>query len=87
MSTSPSPTIHWNFDTTEARDAWAAVTLDHNAPGHVCYDCNNNVDDPSCSALANHSPSPTSDDDEAERTTSFRDVEEAEAHFPINNPA
>ena len=23
MSTSPSPTTHWNFDTEEARDAWA----------------------------------------------------------------
>ena len=23
MSTSPSPTAHWNFDTEEARDAWA----------------------------------------------------------------
>ena len=25
MSTSPSPTTHWNFDTEEARDAWACT--------------------------------------------------------------
>ena len=29
MSTSPSPTAHWNFDTEEARDAWART--DYNA--------------------------------------------------------
>ena len=29
MSTSPSPTAHWNFDTEEARDAWARA--DYNA--------------------------------------------------------
>ena len=28
MSTSPSPTIHWNFDTEEARDAWARADYD-----------------------------------------------------------
>jgi hypothetical protein len=87
MSTSPSPTVHWNFDTPEARDAWATVTINHDAPGHVFYDCNNNVDDPYCSALANRSPSPTTDNNEVERMTTFRDVEEAEAYFPLNNPA
>jgi hypothetical protein len=94
MSTSPSSTVHWNFDTPDTRNAWAiANAIDHTAPGHVCYDCNNNVDDPSCSALANCSPSPTSgsdtssDNDKVERTTSFRDVEEAKAHFPLHDPA
>ena len=28
MSTSPSPTTHWNFDTEEARDAWARADYD-----------------------------------------------------------
>ena len=28
MSTSPSPTAHWNFDTKEARDAWARADYD-----------------------------------------------------------
>ena len=28
MSASPSPTIHWNFDTKEARDAWARADYD-----------------------------------------------------------
>ena len=28
MSTSPSPTAHWNFDTEEARDAWARANYD-----------------------------------------------------------
>ena len=28
MSTSPSPTAHWNFDTEEARDAWAHADYD-----------------------------------------------------------
>ena len=29
MTTSPSPTVHWNFNTEEARDAWACA--DYNA--------------------------------------------------------
>ena len=28
MTTSPSPTAHWNFDTEEARDAWARADYD-----------------------------------------------------------
>jgi hypothetical protein len=61
MTTSPSPTAHWNFDTEESHNDWAiANTTDHTAPGHVCYDCNNNVNDPSCSTLVNHSSSPAS---------------------------
>ena len=28
MSTSPTPTAHWNFDTKEARDAWAHTDYD-----------------------------------------------------------
>jgi hypothetical protein len=41
MSTSPSSTVHWNFNTPDARNAWAtANTVDHTAPGHVCYNCN-----------------------------------------------
>ena len=28
MSTSPSPTAHWNFDTEEAQDAWARADYD-----------------------------------------------------------
>jgi hypothetical protein len=93
MTTSPSPTDHWNFDTEESRNDWAiANTVDHTAPGHVCYDCNNNVDNPSCSALVDHHSSPTSSDSDlyeeaVERTTTHRDVEEAEASFPIREPA
>jgi hypothetical protein len=93
MSTSPSPTVHWNFDTPNARNAWAvANAIDHTAAGHTCYNCNNNVDDPSCSVLADHrSPSASSNSDQykeaIERTTTHRDVEEAEANFPIRDPA
>jgi hypothetical protein len=49
MTTSPSSTVHWNFDTEENHNAWDITNVvDHTAPGHVCYNCNNNVDDPSC---------------------------------------
>jgi hypothetical protein len=93
MSTSPTSTTHWNFDTEESRNDWAiANAIDHTAPGHVCYDCNNNVDNPSCSALVDHCSSPASSDSDpykeaVERTTTHRDVEEAEAHFPTQDPA
>jgi hypothetical protein len=93
MSTSPSSTVHWNFDTPDARDAWAiANSVNHTAAGHACYDCNNNIDDPTCSVLTTlHSPSASSDSDlyeeAVERTTTHRDVEEAEANFPICDPA
>jgi hypothetical protein len=75
MSTSPSPTIHWNFDTPEARNAWAiANAVDHTAAGHTCYDCNNNINDPTCSVLTTHcSPLVSTDSDlyeeAVERTT------------------
>jgi hypothetical protein len=88
MTTSPS-TSHWDFDTKENHDAWtAADAVDHTTPGHVCYDCNNNVDDPSCSAIVdNDSPSTSDSEDNAvEHTTTYRDVEEAEAYFPRNDP-
>jgi hypothetical protein len=89
MTTSPS-TSHWDLDTKENHDAWiAADAVDHTAPGHVCYDCNNNVDDPSCSAIIDNDSPSTSDsgDDAVERTTTYRDVEEAETYFPRNDPA
>jgi hypothetical protein len=89
MTTSPS-TSHWNFDTKENRDAWAAANaVNHTAPGHVCYDCNNNVDDPSCSAIIDNDSSSTSDpgDNTVGCTTTYRDVEEAEAYLPCNEPA
>jgi hypothetical protein len=90
MITSPSPTTsHWNFDTEENCNAWTvANAVDHTAPEHVCYDCNNNINDPSCSTIIDNDPSSTSEsgDDKVERTTTFRDVEEAEAYFPHNNP-
>jgi hypothetical protein len=86
MSTSPSNTANWNFDTPENCAAWdaAADAIDHTTPGHACYDCNNNVDDPSCSAIVDNNSPSTSDsgDDAVERTTTYRDVEEAETHFP-----
>jgi hypothetical protein len=89
MTTSPS-TSHWDLDTKENHDAWtAADAIDHTTPGHACYDCNNNVDDPSCSAIVDNNSPSTSDsgDDAVERTTTYRDVEEAETHFPHNDPA
>jgi hypothetical protein len=89
MTTSPS-TSHWDFDTKENRDAWTtANAIDHTAPGHTCYDCNNNIDDPSCSAIVNNDSPSTSDsgDNAVKRTTTYRDVEEAEAYFPLNDPA
>jgi hypothetical protein len=85
-----TPVIHyWDLDTKENHDAWtAADAVDHTASGHVCYDCNNNVNDPSCSTIIDNDSPSTSDsgDDTVERTTTYRDVEEAEAHFPHNNP-
>jgi hypothetical protein len=94
MTTSPSPTIYWNFDTKESCSDWAVTNAtDHTAPGHVCYDCNNNIDDPSCSALVNHSSSPASPDSDLSNEeavkcmTTHRDVEEAEASFPIREHA
>jgi hypothetical protein len=94
MTTSPSSTVHWNFDTEESRNAWAAAdAIDHTAPGHVCYDCNNNINDPSCSALVDHNSSPASsnsglsNEEAVKRTTTHQDVEEAEASFPIRGPA
>jgi hypothetical protein len=89
MTTSPS-TSHWDFDTKENHDAWTvANAIDHTAPGHVCYNCNNNIDDPSCSAIVDNNSPSTSDsgDDMVKHTTTYRDVEEAEANFPHNNPA
>jgi hypothetical protein len=89
MTTSPT-TSHWDFDTKENHDTWTtANAVDHTAPGHACYDCNNNVDDPSCSAIDNSNSTSTSDsgDDAVEHTTTYRDVEEAEAYFPHNDPA
>jgi hypothetical protein len=93
MTTSPSPTDHWNFDTKESHNDWAiANAVNHTAPGHVCYNCNNNVDNPSCSTLVDHRSSPTSSDSDlyeeaVKRMTTHRDVEEAKASFPIREPA
>jgi hypothetical protein len=75
MSTSPSPTTTWNFDTPENHVAWNAVT------STITYATNNNVNDTDC---LHHSPG--LDSNTVEQTTTLRDVEEAKAHFPTPTP-
>jgi hypothetical protein len=88
MSTSPSLTANWNFDTPENRAAWDAVTCPSSyfAPT-VTYGNNNNIDD--TATYNDHHRgrrSPGVDSDILNATTTLRDVEEAKAHFPTPPP-
>jgi hypothetical protein len=88
MSTSPSLTANWNFDTPENRAAWDATTSPSSyfAPA-VTYSTNNNVDD--AATYNDHHRgrrSPGIDSDILDATTTLRDVEEAKAHFPTPPP-
>jgi hypothetical protein len=88
MSTSPSSTANWNFDTPENRAAWDAVTRPSSyfAPA-ITYGDNNNVDN--AATYNDHRRgrrSPGVDSDILDTTTTLRDVEEAKAHFPTPSP-
>jgi hypothetical protein len=88
MSTSPSLTANWNFDTPENHAAWDAITRPSSyfAPA-VTYGNNNNVND--AATYNDHRrghQSPGVDSDILDATTTLRDVEEAKAHFPTPPP-
>jgi hypothetical protein len=88
MSTSPSLTANWNFDTPENHAAWDAITRPSSyfAPA-VTYGNNNNVDD--AATYNDHCQgrqSPGVDSNILDATTTLRDVEEAKAHFPTPPP-
>jgi hypothetical protein len=89
MSTSPSLTANWNFDTPENRAAWDAATRPSSyfAPA-ITYGDNNNVDD---AATYNNQRrgrrSPGLDSNDLEDTTTLRDVEDAMSSFPDPRPA
>jgi hypothetical protein len=88
MSTSPSLTANWNFDTPENRAAWDAITQPSSyfTPA-ITYGDNNNVDD--AATYNDHcrgQRSPGLDSDTLDTTTTLRDVEEAKAHFPTPPP-
>jgi hypothetical protein len=89
MSTSPSLTANWNFDTPENRTAWDATThpSSYFAPA-VTYSDNNNVNDAATyndCRQGRQSPGITSDILDA--MTALRDVEEPKAHLPSLSPA
>jgi hypothetical protein len=88
MTTSPSLTANWNFDTPENQAAWDAVTSPSSyfAPA-VTYNTNNNVDDTTTyNDYQRGRRSPGIDSDILDTTTTLRDVEEAKAHFPTPPP-
>jgi hypothetical protein len=88
MSSSPSLTTTWNFDTPKNCAAWDAITRPSSyfAPT-VTYSNNNNVDD--AATYNDHRRgrrSPGVDSNILNATTTLRDVEEAKAHFPTPTP-
>jgi hypothetical protein len=89
MSTSPSLTANWNFDTPKNRAAWDAAThpSSYFAPT-VTYGDNNNIDDAATynDQLRGHQ-SPGLDSDDLEDTTTLRDVEDAMSSFLDPRPA
>jgi hypothetical protein len=89
MSTSPSSTANWNFDTPKNHAAWDAVTRPSSyfAPA-ITYGDNNNDDD---AATYNNQlrgcRSPGLNSNDLEDTTTLRDVEDAMSSFPDPRPA
>jgi hypothetical protein len=89
MSTSPSLTANWNFDTPENHAAWDAITRPSSyfAPA-VTYGDNNNVDDAATyNDYHRGRRSPGIASDILDATTTLRDVEKPEAYLPNLSPA
>jgi hypothetical protein len=88
MSTSPSNTANWNFDTPENHAAWDAVTSPSSyfAPT-VTYGDNNNVDDTATYDDYRRSrQSPGIASDVLDATAALRDMEESETHLLSSSP-
>jgi hypothetical protein len=84
MSTSPSLTVNWNFDTPENHAAWDAITRPSSyfAPT-VTYGENNNVDGATTyNDCRRGRRSPGIDSNDLGDTTTLRDLEDAKAYFP-----
>jgi hypothetical protein len=86
MSTSPSLTANWNFDTPENRAAWDVVTCPSSYfTPTVTYSDNNNVDDAATYNDCHQGrQSPGIASDILEHTTTLRDMEEPKATFRIS---
>jgi hypothetical protein len=85
MSTSPSLTANWNFDTPENHAAWDAITRPSSyfAPA-VTYGDNNNVDDAATyNDCRRGRRSPGIASDILDATTTLRDVEKPEAYCSV----
>ena len=78
MSTSPSPTAHWNFDTEEARDAWARAD----------YDASRAAADAESAMVEAERETLTREmvDTLNEQAAHQRDLEEGRRHFPTPTP-
>jgi hypothetical protein len=89
MSTSPSPTVNWNFDTPENHAAWDAVTRPSSYfTPTVTYGDNNNVDNATTyNDYRRGRRSPGIDSDDLGNTTTLRDLEDAKTYFPDPTPA
>jgi hypothetical protein len=88
MSTSPSLTANWNFDTPENRAAWDAVSSPSSyfTPA-VTYGDNNNVDDATTYNDCHRGRrSPGIDSNILNDTTTLRDVEGSKAHLSTSSP-
>jgi hypothetical protein len=84
MSTSPSLTANWNFDTPENRTAWDVITHSSSyfTPA-VTYSDNNNVDDAATyNDCRQGRRSPGIASNILDATTTLRDVEESETRLP-----
>jgi hypothetical protein len=89
MSTSPSLTANWNFDTPENRATWDATTSPSSyfAPA-VTYGDNNNIDDAATyNDCRRRRRSPGIASDILNTTTILRDVEKSETHLPSRTPS
>ena len=78
MSTSPSPTAHWNFDTEEARDAWARADYD---TSRIAANEESALAEAGCEAITQHMV-----DTLNEQAAHQRDLEEGHHLFPTPTP-
>ena len=78
MSTSPSPTTHWNFDTEEARDAWARADYD---ASRIAADEESALAEAEREAITQHMV-----DTFNEQAAHQRDLEEGRRLFPTPAP-
>ena len=78
MSTSPSPTTHWNFDTEEARDAWARADYD---ASRAAADAESAMVEAEREAITQHMV-----DTFNEQAAHQRDLEEGRHLFPTPAP-